>query len=202
MEIQKDVFSEIQPDRVNKKTLELCRVDLREPVWKNTFRILYSFILKYRYGIHPMGEGFRWGYRWNIWRDRLKVGHFAYLGSGTHIIYPTVIGDLCMVAQDTQFIGNDHGYDEPGIPMRARNLWENSRKKITIVESEAWIGQRCIIFAGTRIGRGSIVAAGSVVTKDVEPYTIVGGVPAKYIKNRFHNKEELDKHIMELYGDN
>jgi acetyltransferase-like isoleucine patch superfamily enzyme len=107
-----------------------------------------------------------------------------------------------MIAQDTHFVGNDHGFGEPGIPMRLANLWEESRNKITIVESEAWIGQRSIILAGVNIGRGAVVAAGSVVTKDVAPYTIVAGVPARFIKNRFRTQAELDRHTHELYGDN
>lgn len=189
------------PDRVNQSTLDLCRVRLKEPAWKASLRIVYSAFIKYRYQINPLGEGFRWGYRWNIWRGVVKVGHFAYLGSGTHILYPTVIGDLCMVAQDTHFVGNDHGFSEPGIPMRTANLWDESRKKITIVESEAWIGQRSLILAGVKIGRGAIVAAGSVVTKDVAPYTIVAGVPARIIKNRFRTQEDQDRHVQKLYGD-
>jgi chloramphenicol O-acetyltransferase type B len=189
------------PDRVNQSTLDFCRVQLKEPAWKAGLRVVYSIFLKYRYQIDPLGEGFRWGYRWNIWRGVVKVGHFAYLGSGTHIIYPTVIGDLCMVAQDTHFVGNDHGFDKPGIPMRALNLWEDSRKRVTVVESEVWIGQRSMIIAGSRIGRGAIVAAGSVVTRDVAPYTIVGGVPARFIKNRFHTQEQQENHIQKLYGD-
>ena len=188
------------PDRVNQRTLDLCRARLKEPSLKASLRKVYSAFLKFRYQIDPMGEGFRWGYRWNVWRGVVKVGHFAYLGSGTHIIYPTIIGDLCMVAQDTHFIGNDHGFAVPGTPMRISNLWEESQRKITFVELEAWIGQRSIILAGIKIGRGAIVAAGSVVTKDVAPYTVVGGVPAKFIKNRFRNQEEQDRHIQTLYG--
>lgn len=177
----------------------MCKNMLREPAWKSTLRIIYSFYLKHRYDINPMGVGFHWGRRWNIWRGSVKVGHFTYLGSNTHIFYPTVIGDLCMVAQDTHFLGNDHGFTESGIPIRIAKPREDSQKKITIVESEVWIGQRSIIFAGIKIGRGAVIAAGSVVTKDVAPYTIVGGVPAKLIKNRFQNQEELNKHVHELY---
>ena len=192
--------SEILPDRVNKKTLRLCRSKLREPMWKTILRIIYSFLLKYRYNINPLGEGLRWGYHWNIWRSAVKVGHFVYLGSGTHIFYPTVIGDLCLIAQDTHFVGNDHGIEEVGVPMRIASPKEDSRKSITIIESEVWIGQRSIIFAGVKVGRGAIVAAGSIVTKDVQPYTIVAGTPAKIIRKRFHNQEDQDRHINELYG--
>lgn len=53
-----------------------------------------------------------------------------------------------------------------------------------IIKDNVWIGTRCTILAGVTIGEGAVIAAGSVVTKDVKPYEIVGGVPAKFIKNR------------------
>lgn len=59
----------------------------------------------------------------------------------------------------------------------------------TIIESDAWIGMNAMIMPGVMIGEGAIVAAGSVVAKDVPPYTIVGGNPAKEIKKRFTDKE-------------
>jgi len=195
------LYSEITPDRVNKKALQLCRSGLREPIWKAALRVAYLFFLKYRYSIDPLGEGVRWGYRWNIRRGSVKLGHFSYLGSGTHILYPTIIGDLCMVAQDTHFVGNDHGFEQPGIPMRIAPPAKNAREAVTIVESEVWIGQRSLVFAGVKIGRGAIVAAGSVVTKDVPAYTIVAGVPAKVVRQRFSNDAEQVEHICLLYGD-
>ena len=53
-----------------------------------------------------------------------------------------------------------------------------------IIGSDVWIGTRAVICMGSRIGNGAIVEAGAVVTKDVEPYTVVGGVPAQFIKHR------------------
>ena len=65
----------------------------------------------------------------------------------------------------------------------------------TTVEDDVWIGHRAIIFAGIKIGRAAIIGAGSVVTKDVPPYTIVAGVPAKKIGERFNaNIEDRKKH--------
>jgi acetyltransferase-like isoleucine patch superfamily enzyme len=60
-----------------------------------------------------------------------------------------------------------------------------------IIEDEVWIGTRAVILSGVRIGKGAIIAAGSVVTKNVPPYTIFGGNPARLIKNRF-SKEIRD----------
>lgn len=64
-------------------------------------------------------------------------------------------------------------------------------KYANIIGNDVWIGANSIIIAGVKIGDGAIVASGSIVTKDVEPYTIVGGVPAKVIKYRF-KKEDID----------
>jgi len=57
------------------------------------------------------------------------------------------------------------------------------------IENDVWIEAFSIIFSGVRLGNGSVVAAGSVVTKDVDPYTIVGGNPARFIKKRFTSKQ-------------
>ena len=65
--------------------------------------------------------------------------------------------------------------------------YEALSKGSIIVEDDVWIGARTVILSGVRIGQGAIIAAGSVVTKDVEPYSIVAGNPAKLIKYRFED---------------
>ena len=65
-----------------------------------------------------------------------------------------------------------------------------------ILEDDVWIGQRAMIMSGIRIGQGAVVAAGAVVTKDVPPYAIVGGVPAKVIRYRF--APELTQELMKI----
>jgi acetyltransferase-like isoleucine patch superfamily enzyme len=130
----------------------------------------------------------------------IKLGHFVFLAPGTTIRHPTVIGDLCMIAKDVHFVGNDHGFEEPGVPMCIAAPLVDKKDIITIIESEVWIGQRSTIIAGVKIGRGSIIAAGSIVTKDVKPYTIVAGVPAKMIRKRFRTEEDEINHKEILYG--
>ena len=66
---------------------------------------------------------------------------------------------------------------------------------ITIIEDDVWIGTAAIIMSGVTIGRGSIVAAGSVVTKDIPSCEIWGGVPARKIRDRFETEEEKKYHI-------
>jgi len=112
-----------------------------------------------------LGEGFRWGSHWKFRsHSKISVGRFAFIGPHAWIIYPTVIGDLVMIAPHVQIIGNDHGYVEVGLPMRVAKPITDSNLEITIIESEVWIGQRATIKHGMRIGRGAIVASGSVVT--------------------------------------
>lgn len=70
---------------------------------------------------------------------------------------------------------------------------------VTIVDDDVWIGYGSTIMSGVKIGRGSIIAAGSVVTKDVLPYEIVGGNPAKKIAIRF-KESEIEIHEKKIYG--
>ncbi|MEP7277990.1 MAG: DapH/DapD/GlmU-related protein, partial [Bacteroidota bacterium] len=68
---------------------------------------------------------------------------------------------------------------------------------LTVIEDDVWIGYGSTILSGVKIGRGSIIAAGSLVTKDVLPYSIYAGVPAKKIKNRFDNEADLHAHTIQ-----
>ncbi len=68
-----------------------------------------------------------------------------------------------------------------------------------IIDDDVWVGSGAIILKGVRVGRGSIIAAGAVVNKDVPPYSIVGGVPARKIGTRFGNVETILKHEASLY---
>lgn len=100
------------------------------------------------------------------------------------------IGNYCSIGPDCVFMtGGEHLYDRLSTyPFRTKlGLCENesvSRGPI-ILEDDVWLGFRSTIMSGVRIGKGAVVAAGAVVTKDVPPYAIVGGVPAKIIKYRF-----------------
>ncbi len=100
----------------------------------------------------------RWK-KWNIRRGKIKVGRFVLIGPGAGIIYPTVFGDLCMLARGVHFVGNDHGFEQVGVPMKVAKPKLDSKNTVTIIESEVWIGQRSIIFSGVTIGRGAIIAA-------------------------------------------
>ena len=126
------------------------------------------------------------------------IGNSTYLGDNVFfncLLARVLIGNYVIIADDVIFITGNHRFDIVG-----KRMCEilNSEKKINddqdiLIQDDVWIGSRSIILKGVTIGEGSIVGAGSVVTKDVPPYTIVAGNPARPIKKRF-NDEELIKH--------
>ena len=126
--------------------------------------------------------------------DNISVGDWSYgpLRSVTSSPNPSLrIGSFCSIAEGVSFITCDeHPLDHfSSFPFRVRMLGESMPEAIDkggiIVEDDVWIGYGETVLDGVKIGRGAVVAAGAVVAKDVEPYTIVGGVPAKPIKKRF-----------------
>lgn len=130
------------------------------------------------------------------------------------------IGNYCSIAPDVVFILNsEHPLNTISTyPFKVIIMGEESEagtKGDIRIEDDVWIGERAVILSGVTIGQGAVIAAGAVVTKDVPPYAIVGGVPAKLIRYRFNAEliQELLKidfsklddgmireHIEELYG--
>lgn len=103
-----------------------------------------------------------------------------------------------MFEPNVTIIGGDHNASMIGRFMYEveEKLPENDLP--VIIEDDTWIGTGVIILKGVTVGSGAIIAAGSVVTKDVEPYSITGGVPAKLIKMRFQD-QDLEKHKRLLF---
>ena len=98
------------------------------------------------------------------------------------------IGNYVMIAPKVMILNYGHNTSSTEIPMMLQGTREYRQ---TVVCDDVWIGARCIIMPGVTIGKGAIVAAGAVVTKDVEPYSVVGGNPARLIKYRKENKMEM-----------
>ena len=116
----------------------------------------------------------------------LEVREGITIGSNTHfapfcVLYgPLEIGMNCAFAAHCTFASVGHGYERTDIPMVQQP--PTSRK--IVIEDDVWFGANCVVVGGVRIGQGSIIGAGAVVTKDVEPYSVMGGVPAKLIRKR------------------
>lgn len=160
-------------------------------------------------------EGFRF--------DAVEVGNYTY--GALHVLTDDrssrlKIGHFCSIAPEVIFIpGSDHNCASIStFPFQVKCLGASEGEAISkgdiVVEDDVWIGCRATILSGVRIGQGAVVAAGSVVTRDVPPYAIVGGVPAKVIKYRFDaeiiaellkvdysklDRDAIEKHIDDLY---
>ena len=119
-------------------------------------------------------------------------GEDIYIGFDCHVGADVVIKNKVLIASNVSFVGGDHRFDIVGKYMK--DSGRDVSKKI-IIEDDVWIGHGVIVMHGITLGEGSIVAAGSLVTKDVLPYTIYGGSPAKKIRNRFLSSDEEIRHI-------
>ena len=112
---------------------------------------------------------------------RCEVGNDSGIGEGARFYGKVVIGDDVMIGTDCLIYTQNHAFDNTEIPMRTQG---SQPEKTVFIGNDVWIGGRVIILPGVRVGNGAIIGAGSVVTKDVPDYAIVGGNPAKIIKNR------------------
>lgn len=121
--------------------------------------------------------------------------HFDFIGD------KLIIGKFCMIASGCTFIMNGANHKMDGITAFPFYIfgkdWGKSTPKSeelpykgdTIIENDVWIGHNVTIMPGIRIGNGAIISANSTVTRNVEPYSIVGGNPAKEIKKRFSDEK-------------
>jgi maltose O-acetyltransferase len=111
---------------------------------------------------------------------RVTFGRSCQINQNT-FIEEAEIGNCVMIAPNVAIISSLHNHDRVDIPMVFQG--ETTGRKV-IIEDDVWLGRNVLVMPGLTIGKGSIVAAGSVVTKDVAPYAVVGGVPARFIRDR------------------
>nr|WP_160725768.1 acyltransferase [Bacillus sp. USDA818B3_A] len=116
--------------------------------------------------------------------EMVTIDGYVYIGPNCYFQAPggIILKQGVCIGPYVTFLTENHRYDSPDLMAIPYDL-KNIRKPI-IIEVNSWIGQRAIILPGVTIGEGAVVGAGSVVTKDVEPCSIVGGNPAKHIKYR------------------
>lgn len=111
----------------------------------------------------------------------IEIGHDSLIGEFTVVRGQggVVIGDRVYTSPFTQIIAVNHVFDDPDRPIIEQGITAEG----IVIEDDAWLGSGAIVTDGVRIGRGAVVAAGAVVTEDVAPHTVVGGVPARAIRD-------------------
>lgn len=112
----------------------------------------------------------------------IVIGNCTFIGRGCEFNIRTeiVIGADCLIGSGCKFIDHEHGMADREIPMKIQN-GEEAR---IVIGRNVWLGVNVVVLKGVSIGEGSVVAAGSVVTKSIEPGEIWGGVPARLIRKR------------------
>lgn len=129
-------------------------------------------------------------------RANVTIGDYSYINRGT-IVGSGSIGNYCSIGYNCQIGMFEHPINHmstsPYIYSKRRSIlnldtW-NEIQNPPVIGNDVWIGSNALILQGVTIGNGAVIAGGAVVTKDVPPYTIVGGVPAKVIKKRFNDEQ-------------
>ena len=111
----------------------------------------------------------------------LVIGDNSSLGIDAEAFGPVHIGKDVMMGPECVILTRNHAHARTDVPMIEQGYEEY---RPVSIGDDVWIGRRVIILPGVTVGNGAIVSAGAVVTKDVSPYTVVGGVPARKIKDR------------------
>jgi len=119
--------------------------------------------------LSDMGEGLIIG-------NNVAINHYCFLGVRGYI----EIGDNVIFGPRVSVFSENHNYSNLELPIKQQGV----TRKNTKICDDVWIGSHSSIMAGVTLGKGSIIASGSVVTKDVPAMTVVGGIPAKVIKRR------------------
>jgi len=164
------------------------------------------YLVKIRWRRYTIGPGFHAGARVRLWAKKtLVIGQDFYIGRDSFIETDCIIGNQVILGNRVGIVGRyDHNFQQVGTPLRLATSIRDDNYNwkgmglVTEIGDDVWIGYNATIMQGVKIRSGAIIAAGSVVTRDTEPYCIYGGNPAIKIKDRFECHEDLQNHISKL----
>jgi len=119
--------------------------------------------------------------------QNIEIGHDVIINTGSKLGGQNgiKIGNYVQLGYNVNLISENHAYQNPALPIMKQGYFGAP----IIIRDDAWIGANAVIMAGVTIGRGAIIGANAVVTKNVKPYSICGGIPAKHIKDRFSDRK-------------
>ncbi len=170
-------------------------------VFKNLFKIKKKLLIFfYRPLFKKYGRNFVFDPFGEYSFKTIEVGDDVYIGPGACLMATDsqiIMGNKILLGPNVTIMGGDHNISEIGKYIYDQKVKLPENDKPVIIEDDVWIGTGAIILKGVRVCTGSVIAAGALVIRDVPPYSIVGGVPAKVLKDRF-SQEDLIKHKKKL----
>ena len=169
-------------------------------------KIRDKYLVYVKYSKYDISSGFHAGIRVRLWAKKtLKIGKNFYIGRDSFIETDCIIGDNVILGNRVAIVGKyDHNYQQIGTPVRLASKIRDANYKwkgldlVTKIGDDVWIGYGSTIIQGVKINDGAIIAACSLVTKDVDAYSIYAGNPAKKIADRFESQNDLKKHLEKI----
>ena len=118
----------------------------------------------------------------------LSIGDNSGVGIDCEVYGPVKIGANVMMGPEVVIYTSGHKFDRIDIPMMEQGSTE---KRAVEIKDDVWLGRRVMIMPGVTIGEGSVIGAGAVVTKDIPPYSVACGVPARVVKTRMEKSDKI-----------
>ena len=179
----------------NRESPLLCARRFRVSMWcrlvvgegKEVLKQVRAWLLlRFQYRIARVGKGFHVGKLVSI-GEGFIAGDYVYVGPHSQLPPHVHIGNYSSLSAHVAIVGSDHHYDKPGVPVVFSGRPPSC---VTTIGQDVLIGHGAILLRGITVGNGAVVGAGAIVTKDVPPYAIVVGVPAKVLRYRFDEREQ------------
>ena len=127
----------------------------------------------------------------------LEAGPYVFIGRRCTVGPGVRIGRYTMLASEVAVVGDDHNWTDPDVPMQFAGRPGQRR---TEIGADVWLGHGVTVLRGITVGDGAIVAAGSVVTRDVAPREVWAGVPARRLRARFADASDAERHASMVAG--
>ena len=154
---------------------------------KGVIKQIRAWILvRFRYRGARVGKSFHVGKSVSIGGGFI-AGDYVYIGPYSQLPPHVHVGHYTSLSAHVSIVGSDHYFDKPGVPVIFSGRPPSCA---TTIGRDVLIGHGAILLRGITIGNGTVVGAGAVVTKDVPPYAIVAGVPARVLRYRFDEREQ------------